>query len=223
MKFPFIDIHTHRLPEAGDLLSWGIHPWWFDADDYDAEADLQWLERLLQEDKIAILGETGLDRLHKASLPRQLTAFERQILLAEHYGKPLVIHNVRATDEVLRLHRKHSPKNPWLIHGFNGTAEEAKQLTEKGIFLSVGESLRYENRKIQQSISSIPWEWLFFETDEYPGEVEVIYETAATLLNLPLEELKERIFANFVRLNLKIWKTGKTVRVCSSATRAWRP
>lgn len=216
---PFIDIHTHKLPQQEDMLSWGIHPWWFDDECYDAEADLQQLEAMLRDGKVAAIGETGLDRLHKASLPRQLEAFERQIALSERYAKPLIIHQVRVTDELLRLHQKHHPRQVWILHGFNGTTEEVRQLTGKGMSLSIGESLLYENRKIQKSISSIPWDHLFFETDEYHGEVETIYAKAAELRNLSLASLKEKIFANFARLNMTTWKTGEIVRVCSSATR----
>ena len=201
-------------------MTFGVHPWWLDDPGYQPAQDLFRLETLLKENKIAAIGETGIDRLHKATLPLQIEVFEKHILLSEQYQKPLIIHNVRGTDEILRLHKKHQPKQTWIIHGFNGNVAEAQLFIEKGIFLSVGESLFYENRKVTKAISSIPLDHLFLETDTSEKTIQEIYEKAAERLNLPLEVLKERIFANFARLNLDVWNSGMTEHGCLSATMA---
>ena len=210
---PFIDIHTHH---QGDAFTFGIHPWWLDEAGYDANHDLETLKRMLQEDRLAAIGETGIDRLHKDTIDLQIKVFEQHILLSEQYKKPLIIHNVRGTDEILRLHKKHQPRQAWIIHGFNGTTDEAQLLINKGIFLSVGEGIFYENRKIHESIKSIPLDHLFLETDTSEKSIQEIYEKAAELINLPLEVLKERVFANFTRLNIEIWNNGTTEQGCSS-------
>lgn len=196
-------------------MTYGIHPW-------KVPSNLTCLETLLKENKLAAIGETGIDRLHKDTIPLQIELFEKHILLSEQYRKPLIIHNVRGTDEILRLHKKHHPKQAWIIHGFNGTATEVRQFTDKGILLSVGESIFFENRKIHDSITSIPLDYLFLETDMSEKSIQEIYEKAAELLNLPLEVLKTRIFANFARLNLDVWNNGMTEHDCSSATMALR-
>ena len=206
---PFIDIHTHQ---SGDgYPTYGIHPW-------RLQPNLSLLETFLKEDKIVAIGETGLDRLHKDTFDLQLKFFEQHILLSEQYHKPLIIHNVKATADLLRLYKKHQPKQSWIIHGFNGNTTEVQQLTSNGIFLSVGESIFYPNRKITTSIQSIPLDYLFLETDTSPKTIQQIYEKASELLNLPVGTLKEKIFANFARLNLNLWKTGNNAPGCSSAT-----
>ena len=116
--------------------------------------------------------------------------------------RPLVLHNVRGTSEILQLHKKHHPTQAWVVHGFNGTQEEARQLTCRGIHLSVGESLLYDNRKITISISSISLDHLFFETDEAAIPVSEVYRRASELMGIPLEVLKARVFANFKRILL---------------------
>lgn len=220
MDCPFVDLHTHR-PEASGLrvlnlprviasqdfaspprleqpqpwYSYGIHPWWA----HEAENEWLLLEQLLQNHQLAFIGETGIDKNHP-HLDRQIEALERQITWSETYQKPLVLHNVKGTGELLQLHKKHRPTQAWVIHGFNGTVEEARQLTEKGFYLSVGDSILYENRKITKSILSIPLDHLFFETDETPIEVRAIYEKAAELTGVPLEVLKEQIFVNFTHI-----------------------
>ena len=212
---PFIDIHTHRNTYTKQCFSYGIHPW-----KVAQTPHLTLLENLLQENKIAAIGETGLDRAHRETLDLQGEYFEKHILLSEQYQKPLIIHNVRATADILQFHKKIQPQQPWIIHGFNGTETEISQLTEKGIYLSVGESIFYPNRKITQSISSLPLEYLFLETDTSEKTIQQIYDKASELLNLPLETLKQQIFANFARINLNPWKTGNNAPDCSSATMA---
>ena len=203
------------------FLSYGVHPWSFDDITSEAkQSKLTLLETLLKDNRIAAIGETGLDRAHRETFELQQEFFERHILLSEQYQKPLIIHNVRATADILRFFKKHHPMQTWIIHGFNGTVAEVHQLTEKGICLSVGDSICYQNRKITYTIKSIPLEYLFLETDTSERSIQEIYEKVSELLDLPLEQLKEQIFDNFARLNLTSWKTGNNAPDCSSATMA---
>ena len=216
--FPFIDIHTHHQEDT--LTSYGIHPWWFDDPAYHPDNDLQLLERLLREDKLAAIGETGIDKLHPETLALQIVSFEKHITLSETYQKPLILHNVKGTETLLQLRKKHKPAQAWIIHGFNGNENEVRQLVSQGFYLSVGASLLYENRKITKSIKSIPLDYLFFETDTAGNSIGEIYQKAAMLLDLPLAQLKERIFANFARLHLTTWKPGTNVPEGDSGTMA---
>ena len=217
----FIDIHTHQTATTCSvpLFSYGIHPWWL-RHDHDPAKYLEFLETLLQEHRIAAIGETGIDHLDKDTIPLQLKVFEKHILLSEQYQKPLIIHNVKATADLLLLHKKHRPRQTWILHGFNGSEEEARQLTQREICLSVGESLYYQNRKINKTIKSIPLDYLFLETDMSEHSIQDIYAKASERLNLPKEVLKTRLFANFARLNITRWKTGETEHDCSSETMA---
>ena len=215
-QVPFIDIHTHtnanrHVTSYG--LTYGIHP-------YLTQTNLTHVITLLKAHHLAAIGETGLDRTHPDTYLLQREFFEQHILLSEQYQKPLIIHNVHATNDILNLYKKHHPTQTWIIHGFNGSSDEARQLTQHGICLSVGESILYTNRKITRSISSIPLEYLFFETDTSTHSIQEIYQKAAELLDIPLSQLKQQIFANFVRLNLTPWKTGNNAPDCSSATMA---
>ena len=216
IEAPFIDIHTHHYVIAsGTQWSAAIHPW-----KVTPSSNTNLLETLLKDNRIAAIGETGLDRAYKDTYDLQREVFEQHILLSEQYQKPLIIHNVRATADILNLHKKHQPKQAWILHGFNGNPDEIKRLTERGIYLSVGESLFFPHRKITQSIISVPLEYLFLETDTSEKTIQEVYERASALLNLPIDRLKQQIFANFARLNLTPWKTGNNAHDCSSATMA---
>lgn len=217
MESPFIDIHTHNetpkdgvlkivnlglektCPKQG-LFSYGIHPWDLDSVDFQLEEALPILKKRLASSQAIALGEAGLDKMHSSSYERQISAFEKQILISEEVRKPLIIHDVRSHNEVIALRKKHHARQAWILHGFNGTEQDIQQLTSQGICLSVGEALLHPERKISKAIKTIHLDFLFLETDTAEIEVEEVYEKAAALLEMPLDALKERIFCNFARI-----------------------
>ena len=158
------------------------------------------LKENLQQPQVLALGEAGLDKMHKASLERQIELFERQVELSEALQKPMILHDVRSHNEIITLRKKHKAKQPWIVHGFSGTEQDIKQLIGQGIYLSVGESLLYPERKIYKSFKFIDLDYLFLETDIAEIEVETVYEAAAKILEMDLPTLQMRIFANFARL-----------------------
>ena len=217
MEFPLIDIHTHDATPKDDVLkivnlgleetcpqqgsfSFGIHPWDLDSADFQLEEAVSRLKERLELPQVIALGEAGLDKMHSSSYERQISAFEKQILISEEERKPLIIHDVRSHNEVIALRKKHHARQTWILHGFNGTEQDIQQLTSQGICLSVGEALLHPERKISKAIKTIHLDFLFLETDTAEIEVKEVYEKAAALLEMPLDALKERIFCNFARI-----------------------
>ena len=226
VKTPFVDIHTHSARTNDDLIqivnldltepcpeqgcySYGIHPWALDSTDFQEENAMQLLKQRLQSPNVLALGEAGLDKFH-AYFDRQIKVFERQIVLSENLKKPMILHVVKSNGEIIALRKKHRPKQPWIVHGFNGTTQDAAQLTRQGIFLSVGESLLHPDRKIYNSLKTIDLNYIFFETDMAEIGVEKVYETAAKRLEMDLSALQSRVFVNFARIFSTLWNTGKT-------------
>ena len=223
MNSPFVDIHTHNAKTDDDLIqivnldmnqpcpeqgyySYGIHPWALDNADFQIEDAFTLLEQRLQSPKFLALGEAGLDKMHKESFERQITVFERQIELSEALQKPMILHDVKSHNEILAMRKKHKAKQPWILHGFNGTEQDVKQIIGQGLYLSVGESVLHSERKIAKSLKKIPLELLFLETDMAEIGIETVYEAAAKLLEIDVSDLKTKIFSNFAAL----WNTGKT-------------
>lgn len=217
MNPPFVDIHTHTAKSSADLIqivnldletpcpeqgyySYGIHPWALDDAEFQSEKALQALEEKLRMPQVIALGEAGLDKMHKASFERQIELFNRQIELSETIQKPMILHDVRSHNEIAALRKKHRAKQPWILHGFNGTEQDVHQLISQGICLSVGESLLHPDRKIHKSISFIDLDCLFLETDMAETGIETVYEAAAKLLGMDVSELKTIIFSNFARI-----------------------
>lgn len=155
MILPFSDIHTHR-PDAGpdavicldpcdgvgmaDMLSChhysaGIHPW---NAARATEADWHTLEEMAADPRTVAIGEAGLDALRGPSADIQLPVFQRQALLVETVGKPLIIHAVRTFPQLIALKHSLHPSQPWIIHGFRGKPELARELLRHGFHISLG-------------------------------------------------------------------------------------
>ena len=217
METPFINIHTHTLKSGDNLIqivnleldasyseqgfySYGIHPWALDDAEFQAEKALQTLEEKLKLPNIVALGEAGLDKMHKATFEQQIELFERQIELSEALQKPMILHDVRSHNGIIALRKKHKARQPWIVHGFNGTEQDAEQLIGQGIYLSGGEALLHPERKIYKSLKNIDLDYLFLETDMAGIGIETVYEAAANLLEMDLTALQTRIFANFARI-----------------------
>ena len=217
MDAPFIDIHTHdETPHDGvlkvinlglerpcpseGLFSYGIHPWVLDSDGFQLDETLSILKERLASPHVIALGEAGLDKMHPATYEGQISAFEAQITISETFQKPLVIHNVRCHNEIVALRKKHHAGQPWIVHGFNGSGQDIRQLNSQGICISVGEALLHPERKISKALRTIDLDYLFLETDIAETDIKDIYGKAAFLLEMPLDTLKERIFCNFARI-----------------------
>lgn len=216
---PFIDIHTHNSNsnqeivsvlnlEPGDSIpvfsgknfySVGLHPWKIGTEKEDNERMLV-MEDALEIDHVIFVGECGLDKLAEAAPEEQIRAFSAQAFMAEEYQKPLIIHCVKAWNEVVELYKKNKPSVPWIFHGYNGSVELTRQLLDKKFMFSFGETLFCENSKAIESFRILPLERVFFETDEYEGPVVEIYKRGAELKNISIEDLREAVWENFNRI-----------------------
>lgn len=158
-----------RVQSTADLDSgiWyclGIHPWFVDE---HRPSDLQALERALVSVPAGCLaiGECGLDAL-TGDLAAQETWFRRQIDIAAHCQLPLVIHSVKAHDQVYRILRAKRWQGRALVHGFSGSFQQAKKLVDLGCFIGVGGVITYDRaHKTRDAIARLPADALVLETD----------------------------------------------------------
>ncbi len=142
----------------------GIHPWYVGE---HGDADLKELEEHLSgHPELCVgVGECGLDRI-RGELEAQLPWFEAQIHLAARYGYPLVIHSVRAHDEVYAALRRGNWNGRALIHGFSGSYQQAEKLVGLGCFIGVGGVITHDRaHKTRDALSRLPAESLIVETD----------------------------------------------------------
>ena len=214
MKIP-VDIHAHQLPqipgtaivnrypdtfvpEAGEWYSVGMHPWHIQTAAPPAvRHEMDILASLAGHPQVLAVGEAGLDKLADAPQAVQIEVFEYQARLSMELGKPLVIHLVKAMDELLKLKRQIKPTNPWIIHGFRGKAVLAEEYLRHGFYLSFGEKYQEEALRITPSGR------LFLETDESDVPIADVYSRAAQVRCVSLAELTEALQENIAKVFFK--------------------
>ena len=188
--------HEGKLPEdiSGVAYTYGIHPWFLNQNNY--RQLLISVENSVSHPDIIAVGEAGFDKLRGPSNELQRIAFEEQIAISEETSKPVVIHCVRAWDELLSVQKRIKPKMPWLVHGFRGNKELADQLLSKGMYLSFWFDfvLRPESREL---LRHLPVNRIFLETDGAEVDIRKIYDKAASDIDISVDELKLLILRNF--------------------------
>jgi TatD DNase family protein len=211
-----LDIHSHQRAGGGcsrvifnlDAAAWasrqsgdgwfsvGMHPWTLT----DSWPELlPALATAATDERVVLIGETGLDRLRGPLMKVQIEAFTAVAALAEHAAKPLLIHCVRAFEEILLLHRQQQPKVAWIIHGYNKSQLLAERLLAAGLYLSFGAAL-LPDQGPATFFHQLPAGRIFLETDMAAGRLQEIYARAAKLRAVSVEELTAQLWHNWQAL-----------------------
>ena len=212
----YVNVHTHfdqnenviniKHVHAGELdkeptkglFSVGFHPWYIQESSWKEK-----LEKMRAEVKhpaVLAIGESGLDKVCETPFSLQVDVFTAMIELSESIQKPLIIHCVRAFQEVIELHKKIQPKQYWIIHGFNRNQNIASSLLEQRILLSFGGNLLKSESSIFEVLKNIPTNEFFLESDNKEISMDELYSKAANIRNENLEVMKENLFTNFKRV-----------------------
>jgi TatD DNase family protein len=214
------DVHSHikkpgtiQILQSNDRVlndsfySAGIHPW----EAAHFKSQINNVFQLAENENCLAIGECGLDKLTGPSLTIQQEAFEAQILLSEQLQLPVIIHCVRSFSEIVQVRKNLKPKQPWVFHGFNKTSLLGKLISED-MMISIGSSI-LKNPSLQECLDQIPNQHLLFETDNADIEIKAIYQKAAALKQLTLQELESIVEQNFKR-TFKKWTIGSKEQNC---------
>jgi len=214
----YIDIHTHstKKPTGGNLVvrslyegfklageglvcSIGVHPWY--TEDYKQKLEL--LSKFAELDNVLAIGECGLDKVCSTDWQLQLELFKLQIQIANRVGKPLIIHCVRAFDQLIQVFDRVVPKVPVIIHGFNKRPGVAVRLLERGYYLSFGAAILSASSPATELLGSISSDRFFLETDDVDVMIEEVYAQAAEIRKTGVDVLNLQLQNNFKKvLNL---------------------
>ncbi len=131
------------------------------------EDDHAEIERLARDPRVVAVGETGLDYYWDYSPPAaQQESFRRHIDLAKRLGKPLMIHDRDAHDDVLRILREEGAPDTVVFHCFSGDAAMARECADAGYVLSFAGPVTFRNaRALQEAAVVVPEDRLLVETD----------------------------------------------------------
>lgn len=176
----------------------GLHPW--HANVLSKTEVKNRLKDLINSKTIIAVGETGMDKLKGPGLEIQIEIFKQHIEIAEEYNLPLIVHSVKANNEVLKLKRDLKSKIPWVIHHFNGSKQMAFDLIENGFYLSVCHHIKSSNSKLSEYFHDLPLEKIFLETDDFRIEIKNLYKIAALKWGVSVERLKRQFMLNLKEL-----------------------
>lgn len=151
------------------------------------------LEKLALEPRVVAVGETGLDYYWDHSPPQaQQEAFRWHIDLAKRAGKPLMIHDRDAHEDILRLLREEGAPPTVVFHCFSGDVEFARKCVDEGYILSFAGTATFRNAKaLRAAARVVPVAQMMVETDApflaphpFRGTFNEPYGVAHTLRDL---------------------------------------
>lgn len=150
----------------------GLHPWWI-AKELQFEnlaMDLKKLEQQLTQnisiENCIAIGECGLDSLIETPLEIQQRVLAVHLQLAQETQMPLIIHCVKAHNELLQQLKKYQLPAGGVIHAFSGSHEMAEQYWAMGFRLGIGGTITYERaNKTRNAVKQLPLESILLETD----------------------------------------------------------
>ncbi len=175
----------------------GIHPWYIDEN--RLETDLEIIKEKLQLSDCLALGECGLDKRIEIPLDLQISVFKQQLEIVKLTNKPVVLHCVAAYDEVIAIKKEMKIENPMIIHGFSKNEQVAQSLLKNGFYLSFGKYL-LRNPDLEKVFIFAPENQILLETDTIEESIYQVYEKAAAIKGISVEEMKAIVFANFSRI-----------------------
>ena len=202
------DIHTHHHPiPPGEAIvqltpdafrpkpihyySVGLHPW-----DIRPDWRLQMakLAVMALHAHVLMIGETGLDKKNgTAPMEQQMAVFREHIRLSELIRKPLIVHCVKAFDELLAIHKESKATQPWVIHGFRGGIKQWEQLTHAGLHISIG---RHHHAELLKALAP---HQLLLESDDFDN-LSAIYDLASECTGITVDDLKHHVATNIHHL-----------------------
>lgn len=159
------------------LAAAGVHP--HDAQDA-TDADLDALEDMARDPRVAVVGEIGVDFFRNLSpRERQIEVLRRQLLTATRVAKPVAVHGRDAHDALLPIltewSREMGGRLPdgrplGVMHYFSEDAAWAERYIALGFIISVHTSVTHPKAGVLRDVvHKTPLEHLVIETDSPYG------------------------------------------------------
>jgi TatD DNase family protein len=187
----------------------GIHPWFADKAAFNR---LPELETYLQQHPELLIGEIGLD--YKQCLSENGRELQRRLLsqqleLACRYQRPVILHNLQSSADLLALLKQHQIHRG-IVHAFSGSLEEAHAFIRQGLLIGIGSLLLNPNaKKACRAAAELPLTSIVLETDSpfmlpdkgnTPANLFKIANIVAELRGIELAELAAQTEQNIDKL-----------------------
>jgi len=133
----------------------------------ERDAVLAGIAALAALPQVRAIGETGLDYYRDWAPPEtQREWFRAHIEIAKRSGKPLMIHDRDAHEDVLRILDADGPPEQVIFHCFSGDAALAKRCAEAGYVMSFAGNVTFANAQpLRDAAAAAPLGLILAETD----------------------------------------------------------
>ena len=133
----------------------------------DRDAVLAEIARLAALPQVRAIGETGLDYYRDNAPPRvQRDWFRAHIEIAKQAGKPLMIHDRDAHEDVMSILAADGAPEQVIFHCYSGDAELAERCAAAGYVLSFAGTVTFGNAAaLREAAAVMPAELILAETD----------------------------------------------------------
>jgi len=160
------------------------------------------------ESKIIAIGEVGLD-FHwikeQDKKAEQEKFFNWSIDFALEHNKPIVIHSRGAESRAIEMLKQKGAEDV-LMHCFEGTELEAREISTMGWYVTVPTSTIYR-KSFQKILNSVSLDSLMFETDSpfhslekdqknNPSSIPILCRHAARILQIDEKDLADVVYNN---------------------------
>ncbi|MBI2134582.1 TatD family hydrolase [Candidatus Woesearchaeota archaeon] len=174
---------------------------------FDVQEEIKFIQK--NKDKIAAVGEVGLDYSMGEDAKSQKELFEKMISLAEKINKPIVVHSRKAEADCIEILQS-SKLRKIIMHCFCGRKNLANKIIDNGWFLTVPTSV-VRSTQFQENAKLCPITQLFCETDapylspyremrNEPAFIIESYKKVAEIKGMELKEVINNIWMNWQRV-----------------------
>jgi TatD DNase family protein len=219
----YLDAHAHSIISSSDiktiisldprneqcsdinqgLFTLGLHPWYIK--DISLDKVLTKIAKLKDHPHFIGLGECGLDRHKEEDFELQMKVFKEQLDFAHDNDiKLVVIHCVRAFSDLMAVLKQTKYRNKLFFHDYNGNLETTNELLKYESYFSFGYKLENTTTKAYKSFCSLPLDRIFLETDDFEINIEKVYQLAAQIKKISLDDLQTQILKNLSFIQNKI-------------------
>ena len=158
--------------------------------------ELDWLESVIHHPSVLAVGECGLDKRCHVPWDLQMRAFESQWVMAQSVEKPLIIHCVKAQQEILQLLRGY--QGTFVFHGFNRTLRMAEAIIDHGGCISVNGHFLTLPQGSEVALKANR-QHMFLETDDRQESIQQAYLCLAEIWQESLEVVEAQMEQNAKR------------------------
>lgn len=207
MVIPGVDVASslRALALAVEYGLWaaaGVHP---SESKYFDDAWAAAVDDLLEHERVAAVGETGLDFHWDSSfVAQQKRAFAAHIRLARKHDKALVIHTRASVDAALDMLEEHGPAGA-VFHCWSGDQAQLRRALDLDAYISFAGNVTFKNAgALRDVVALVPEDRLLVETDSpylapvphrgrpnEPAHVTIVGAAVAQLLGMAEQDLAQ--------------------------------